>query len=136
MTGSPRWLSRLVVDAIHYDQITSHGGVPGIRDEAVLDSALARPQQIFACGSGVDVTGLAASYAYGLARNHPYHDGNKRIAFLAMAVFAEMNGYRFTAPEADVVQWMLRLAAGDVDEEQLAKWVRTNLVDVGDGHST
>lgn len=128
MTGGPRWLSRLAVDTIHHDQITTHGGLPGVRDESALESALARPQQFLAYGSGIDVAALAASYAYGLARNHPYHDGNKRIAFLAMTVFAEMNGFRFETPEADVVQTMLRLAAGEMDEERLADWVRANLV--------
>jgi death-on-curing protein len=120
-----------VVDTIHQDQITTHGGVPGVRDESALESALARPQQVFAYGSGVDIAALAAAYAYGLARNHPYHDGNKRIAFLATVVFAETNGYRFDATQTAVVQTMLRLAAGEIDEEALAEWVRANLVSSG-----
>jgi len=128
VSGEPRWLSRLVVDTIHHDQIVSHGGLPGIRDEVALESALARPRQAFSYGSGIDIAALAASYAYGLARNHPYQDGNKRIAFLALAVFSEMNGERFESSEADVVQMMLGLAAGDVEEERLAEWVRAHLV--------
>jgi death-on-curing protein len=120
----------LVVDAIHHDVITTHGGLPGLRDEKLLESALARPRQAFAYGSGVDIAALAAAYAFGIARNHPYHDGNKRIAFMAMAVFAELNGFELEAAETDMVDVMLRLAAGDLEEVQLADWLRTNLAEI------
>jgi len=134
-SGEPKWLTRLAVDAIQQDLIATHGGVPGIRDEGLVESALARPRQAFAYGSTADVAALAASYAYGIARNHPYHDGNKRMAFVAMAVFAELNGFELEATEADVVDVMLRLAAGDLEENQLAEWLRARLLETGDGHS-
>ncbi len=131
-TPEPRWLYRLVVDAIHHDTISTHGGLPGLRDEKLLESALARPKQAFAYGSGVDIAALAAAYAYGIARNHPYHDGNKRIAFMTMAVFAKLNGFELEAAETDVVDVMLRLAAGDLEEQQLAEWLRARLPEIDD----
>lgn len=120
----PRWLSRLVVDAIHADQIREHGGLPGIRDDNALESALARPQQEWHYGDSPDIAALAAAYAFGLTRNHPYRDGNKRIGFLAMVTFLGINGYDFTATEADVVASILTLAEGKLTEEELAAWVR------------
>lgn len=120
----PRWLSRLVVDAIQGDQIREHGGLPGVRDENVLESALARPQQKHAYGSVTDVSMLAAAYAFGLARSHPYRDGNKRIAFLAMVTFLGINDHAFDATEDDVVSQFVALAAGHVSEDELAFWIR------------
>jgi death-on-curing protein len=134
-SGEPTWLSRLVIDAIQQDLIATHGGVPGIRDEGLVESALARPRQAFAYGTAPDVVALAASYGYGIARNHPYHDGNKRIAFMAIAVFTELNGFELEASEADVVDVMLRLAAGDLDEGRLADWLRAHLLAAGDSNS-
>jgi len=128
----PRWLHRLVVDAIHHDSISTHGGLPGLRDEKLLESALARPRQAFAYGSGVDIAALAAAYAYGIASNHPYHDGNKRIAFMTMAVFAELNGLELEAAETDVVDVTLRLAAGSLEEAQLAEWLQARLAEIDD----
>lgn len=133
--AEPRWLRRLVVDAIHHDMISTHGGLPGLRDEQLLESALARPKQVLAYGEDADIAALAAAYAYGLARNHPYHDGNKRIAFMAMVVFAELNGFEFDAPEADVVDVMVSLAAGGLEEERLADWLRARLTEAGSRHS-
>jgi death-on-curing protein len=127
--AAPAWLSRLVVDAIHADQVREHGGLPGVRDENVLESALARPQQKLAYEPGIDLAGLAAAYAFGLARNHPYRDGNKRIAFLALVTFLGINGRDFDATEEDVVTTMLALAAGRLTEEQLASWIRGRLAD-------
>lgn len=120
----PRWLSRPVVDAIHADQIREHGGLPGIRDDNALESALARPQQKWHYGDSPEIAALAAAYAFGLTRNHPYRDGNKRIGFLAMVTFLGINGYEFTATEADVVAEILMLADGTLSEEELASWVR------------
>jgi len=131
----PRWLPRLVIDAIHHDMITTHGGLPGLRDEQLLESALARPKQILAYNVDADIAALAAAYAYGLARNHPFNDGNKRVAFMAMAVFAELNGLEFVAPEAEVVDVMLNLAAGGLEEDQLADWLRARLAELGPDHS-
>lgn len=121
----PRWVSRLVVDAIHTDMLLTHGGLPGLRDADLLESALARPRQRFAYEPTTDLPTLAAAYGFGLARNHPYQDGNKRVAFVTMAVFLGLNGWQFTATEADVVTTMVALAAGELDEETLAEWVTT-----------
>jgi len=115
--------------------ITTHGGLPGLRDEQLLESAIARPKQILAYDGNADIVVLAAAYAYGLARNHPFNDGNKRVAFMSMAVFAELNGLEFDAPEAEVVDVMLRLAAGGLEEAQLAEWLRARLTGIGSSHS-
>ena len=120
----PRWVSRLVVDAIHTDMLLTHGGLPGLRDEALLESALARPRQRLAYEPTSDLAELAAAYGFGLARNHPYRDGNKRVAFVTMAVFLGLNGQDFNATEAEVVTTMVALAAGELDEVALAEWVR------------
>ena len=124
----PRWLKRVVVDAIHADQLRQHGGLPGIRDENVLESALARPRQKWEYDDAADVARLAASYAFGFARNHPYADGNKRIAFLTLITFLGVNDHDLEATDEDVVTTMLTLADGSLTEEQLAKWVRTRIV--------
>lgn len=120
----PRWLSRIVVDAIHHDQLREHGGLPGVRDANVLESALARPQQKWHYSDRTDVPMLAAAYAFGLVKNHPYRDGNKRIGFLAMVTFLGVNGHDFSATEAEVVAEILALADGGVSEEALAEWIR------------
>lgn len=123
-TREPRWLARMVIDAIHSDQLREHGGLPGVRDENVLESALARPQQKWHYGEKTDMPALAAAYAFGLVRNHPYRDGNKRIGFLAMVTFLAINAYTFEATDAEVVTTFLALAAGEVSEDQLADWIR------------
>ena len=120
----PRWLSRVVVDAIHNDQLREHGGLPGVRDENVLESALARARQKWHYAEQTDVSGLAAAYAFGLVKNHPYRDGNKRIGFLAMVTFLGLNGYHFDAADADVVATILALAEGHLTEDALADWIR------------
>ena len=124
----PRWLSRLVVDAIHIDQLREHGGLPGIRDENALESALARPLQKWHYAEEADLAALAAAYGFGLVKNHPYRDGNKRIGFLAIATFLGLNGYELTATDAEVVTQVLRLAGGRVSEEELARWIRDHTI--------
>jgi len=114
----------VVVDAIHNDQIREHGGLAGVRDENLLEAALARPRQKWHYGEGPDIPALAAAYAFGLVNNHPYHDGNKRIGFLAMVTFLGLNGYELTATDAEVVVEILALAAGSVSEEALTQWIR------------
>jgi death-on-curing protein len=123
----PRWISRVVADAIHTDMLITHGGLPGVRDDDLLESALTRPRQRFAYDPACDLASMAASYAYGLARTHPYADGNKRIAFVVMAVFLGLNGLDFVADEEDVVATMTALAAGELEEEPLAVWVRSRV---------
>ncbi len=124
----PRWVMRVVVDAIQTDMLLTHGGMPGLRDENLLESALARPKQLLSYEPDADLAALAAAYGYGLARNHPYNDGNKRVAFVVMAVFLGLNGLDITASEADVVTTIVALAAGKIDEETLADWLRLHTV--------
>ena len=131
----PRWVDRLVADTVQHDLVGMFGGLAGLRDEGLLEAALARPRQLWSYGASIDIAGLAAAYAYGIARNHPYNDGNKRIAFVVAAVFAELNGYRLDAPESEVVDAMLKLAAGAIEEEALAEWLRDRLTELGDSHS-
>lgn len=120
----PRWLSRVAVDAIHYDQLREHGGLPGVRDESVLEAALARPQQKWYYAEDPDLASIAAAYGFGLVKNHPYRDGNKRIGLLAIATFLGMNGYELKATDAGVVTEILALADNRVSEEELTDWIR------------
>jgi len=125
--AEPRWVERLVVDAVHLDQVREHGGLAGLRDENVLESALARPRQRWQHDPDADLPALAAAYGFGLSRNHPYQDGNKRVAFVVMVVFLELNGFRFEATEPDVVTTMLALAGGQLSETDLAEWLRARV---------
>jgi death-on-curing protein len=122
--SEPRWVARVVVDAIQTDMLLTHGGMPGLRDENLLESALARPRQLFSYTPGADIAALAAAYGHGLVRNHPYNDGNKRVAFVVMAVFLGLNGLEFTASEVNVVTTIVALASGEIEEEALADWIR------------
>ena len=126
--GEPRWVDRLVVEAVQFDLIRAHGGLSGVRDDHALDSALARAPQRYAYEPETDLAALAAVYGHGLTTNHPFNDGNKRIAFVTMAVFLGLNGYEIEAPEAEVVTVMPALAAGDWDETRLAEWLRGRIV--------
>lgn len=119
----PRWVDRLVVDAIHLDQIREHGGLAGIRDENALEAALARPRQKWHYEPDSAIPELAAAYGFGLSRSHPYRDGNKRVSFVVMVVFLELNGWRFTATETEVVESMVALASGALSEGALAAWL-------------
>ncbi len=121
----PIWLPKDLVIAIHDEQLRTFGGPPGIRDEGLLESALARAQNKYAYGSD-DLAELAAAYGFGLARNHAFVDGNKRIAFLAIVTFLGLNDIDFLVPESDAVVIMLAVAAGEVGEESLARWIRDN----------
>jgi death-on-curing protein len=104
--------------------LAEHGGLPGVRDEALLDSALTRPQQKLAYEKETSIFELAASYSYGLARNHPFVDGNKRIALTVAAVFLELNGYSLNATEPEAVLMYQQLAKGTITEFELANWIR------------
>lgn len=123
MNAEPTWLTRQIVDALHGQELIRRGGLPGLRDEGALESALARPRQKQAYGEP-DLFDLAASYGFGLARNHAYSDGNKRIAFVALNVFLELNGFMLHVPEPEAVITMLAVAAGDRTEDDLAAWCR------------
>lgn len=111
---------------MHNDQLREHGGLPGVRDENVLESALARPQQKWHYADHTDMPMLAAAYGFGLVKNHPYRDGNKRIGFLAIVTFLGMNGHVFDATDADVVAEILALADGRVSEAEFTDWVRNH----------
>jgi death on curing protein len=124
----PHWVPRLAVDAVHIDQLREHGGLPGIRDENALESALQRPRQKWAYEESVDLAVLAAAYGFGICSNHPYRDGNKRIAFLAMVIFLGLNGSEIEAAEPEVVTVMKALASGKFSEQELAGWLRGNLM--------
>jgi death-on-curing protein len=125
--GEPRWVPRLVVEAIHLDQVREHGGLLGIRDENVLESALARARQRWTYEPDAGLPRLAADYAFGIARNHPFQDGNKRVAFLAAVTFLGLNGLDFVGTEEDVVEAMLALAAGSLDERELTDWISSRV---------
>ena len=125
---SPVWLDRLVVEAMHFDQLRLHGGLPGLRDENALESALARPRNREVYDETSDLTALAAAYGYGLVTSHPFADGNKRVGFLAMYVFLGLNGLEIEAGEHDVVDLMVALAGGQCSEDELAAWLRAHVV--------
>ena len=120
-----RWVERAVVLAIHEQQLSEHGGPSGLRDAGLLDSALARPPNLAAYGAP-DIFDLAAAYAFGLARDHPFVDGNKRVSFVVTEVFLALNGYELMASDKDCfAQWMA-LADGSLKEADLAEWLRAN----------
>jgi death on curing protein len=122
-----RWLIEGVVIAMHGELIAEHGGSPGIRDAGLLSSALARPQNQ-ATYSKPSVFDLAAAYAFGVIRNHPFLDGNKRTGFLAACVFLDLNGWELMASEAEAVAAVLALTTGEMDEAAFAGWLKTNSV--------
>jgi len=121
-----------MVEAMHTDQIREHGGQPGLRDDALLDSALARPRNVRAHAPCVDLAALAAEYGFGLAKNHAFLDGNKRIAFVATNVFLILNGFEIEVPEPAAVDVMLRVADGRLDRDGFAAWLREVIVGCDD----
>jgi death-on-curing protein len=121
----PRWVPRLVIEAVYLDQIREHGGLMGIRDENALESALARARQRWTYEPESDLARLAADYAFGVCSGHPFRDGNKRIAFLAAVIFLGLNGLDLIAPDDEVVETMLAVASGKLDEEAIAAWIRS-----------
>jgi death-on-curing protein len=125
-----RWIDRRALELLHDDSLAEHGGAAGLRDEGLLESALARPLHLAAYGDP-DVAALAACYGVGLAKNHPFVDGNKRAAFLAIGLFLALNGRRLVATQADATLTMLGVAAGTVDEAALADWIRRHSVSRG-----
>jgi death-on-curing protein len=122
---APDWVLREVVFMLQEESLAQFGGSTGLRDEGLLESALDRPQNLFAYGKPTLLT-LAASYAFGLAKNHPFIDGNKRTAFLVAALFLEINGKRLVASEADAAVRTLALAAGEMTESAFAAWLKVN----------
>lgn len=123
----PIWVERATVLIGHAESLAAHGGAGGLRDAGLLDSALARPLNLHAYDPDADAAALAAAYAFGIIRNHPFVDGNKRTAFLTAALFLEANGFRFVASEADVIVRTLALAANEIGEAEFAAWLRENV---------
>ena len=121
------WLEAGVLRAVHDEQLAEHGGAAGVRDNGLFESALARPRQLASYGVP-DLADLAAAYGYGLAKNHPFVDGNKRTAFVAVELFIDCNGHALVADDADCVLTMLAVAAGTMDEAQFAAWIRQHTV--------
>lgn len=121
-----RFLSRAAIEALHRETLAEHGGLEGIRDEGLLESAIARPRQRAGYEPEATEVDLAASLGFGLSRNHPFHDGNKRIALIVAFAFLELNGRRVVAGEAEAFDAFMRLAAGEPDEAGLARWIAAN----------
>ncbi len=122
----PAWVDERDALALHDRLLALEGGAPGLRDRGLLQSALARPQQLLAYGDKPDTIHMAAAYVAGIVRDHPFVDGNKRTGFVVGVLFLELNGYRFTASEEDAAQAVLDLAAGALEESALAAWMRAN----------
>lgn len=122
------WVRKDVVCALHDEQLAEHSGSPGIRDEGMLDSALGRPENLEAYGDPPpDLADLAAAYAFGLAKNHPFIDGNKRVSMVVTETFIELNGRKLTAMNAEIVATWLALASGEMDEAAMAAWIRARI---------
>ncbi len=121
-----KWLHREVLLMLHEESLAEHGGASGLRDEGLLDSALARPRNL-ALYETPDIASLAASYGVGLAKNHAFVDGNKRVAFLAVGLFLASNGFRLSTTQVDATLTMLSVAAGQTDEATFAQWIRTHI---------
>lgn len=127
-----RWLKEEVIIAVHDEQLAEHGGAEGVRDSGLLSSALARPKNL-AGYEKPSVFDLAAAYAVGIVRDHPFVDGNKRTGFLAAYMFLALNGWELDAPEANAAAAVLELAAGEIDEAQFSAWLKENSVRIPEG---
>ena len=126
----PVWIDFEVVLAIHDEQLAEHGGQAGVRDRGLLESALARPRDQFAYGES-SLPRLAASYAFGISRNHPFLDGNKRTSLVVAELFLDLNGLDLTASDEACVTTFLRVAAGELGEDDLARWIEANSRSIG-----
>ncbi len=126
MTGDPAWISKKALLLLHEESLAAFGGARGLRDEGLLDSALARPLNLHAYNPESTVSDLAASYGFGLAKNHAFVDGNKRAAFLSIGLFLAINGHRLVADQVDAIRTMLAVAAGGLPEAGLATWIKAN----------
>ena len=122
--NEPQWIALDVVLAIHEAQLSEHGGSMGVRDFGLLESALARPKNLYSYSNPVTLHELGAAYAFGLVKNHPFADGNKRTAWVVCAVFIELNGLQVNVDQAQVVHMVVGLAAGQLSESQFAAWLQ------------
>jgi len=123
----PRWVNRRALVLLHDESLAEQGGLSGIRDEALLESALARPLNEFTYSKDCDLADLAAAYAFGVSQNHPLRDGNKRVAFLAVGLFLEWNGKQLNVEPVDAIKVMFALASGKLSERAAAAWIREHL---------
>lgn len=128
MTSEPRWINKKALLMLHQESLATFGGLVGLRDEGLLDSALARPQNTHAYNPDSTLTDLAASYAFGLVRNHAFLDGNKRAAFLSIGLFLSINGHKLIADQVEAIQSILAAAGGEFSERDLAAWIQKNTV--------
>ena len=126
MTAEPKWINKKALLLLHEESLAEFGGARGVRDEGLLDSALARPQNIRAYKPEHTIADLAAAYAFGLAKNHVFVDGNKRVAFLSIGLFLAINGHSFQPDPVDAINFMRALASGDLDEARLSLWIAAN----------
>jgi death-on-curing protein len=126
--SEPIWVNRQALELLHSESIAEHGGADGLRDEGLFESALARPQNLHAYQGVDDVARLAASYAFGLAKNHAFVDGNKRVAFIAAGLFLWLNGWRLKADQAQATLIILSVASGAMSEDELADWIGRHIV--------
>lgn len=126
VSREPRWLERAHVEVLHDDLLAAHGGLGGIRDAGLLESALAKPRQLHAYDEASDLADWAAAYAVGIARNHPFLDGNKRSAFMAMYTFLNVNGLDLDVPEPEAVLVAIDIATGAMSAAEVAAWIRRN----------
>jgi death-on-curing protein len=124
--NEPKWLEREAVLILHNESLEEHGGLSGVRDEGLLESALNRPQNLFHYERVTDLARLAASYAFGIAKNHPFNDGNKRAAFQAATVFLWINGLDLNASQVDATNAVFQLAGGEISETDFAKWLKVH----------
>ena len=127
MTGEPRWISKRALLLLHEESLAEFGGPRGVRDEGLLESALVRPQNIYAYHGASTLAELAAAYGFGIAKNHALADGNKRAAFLSIGLFLSINGYRLTADRSDAITVMVGVASGEIDESALAAWLAAHI---------
>lgn len=125
---SPHWIDRAALLLLHAETLAEHGGLPGMRDEPALDAALARPHHIRAYEPHADIARLAAAYCFGLVRDHPFNDGNKRAGFLALGLFLSLNGFELSVDPVEAVRTIFRLAEGQLSEKQLTAWVQKAIV--------
>lgn len=127
MTAEPKWISKRALLLLHEESLAEFGGAGGVRDEGLLESALSRPRNIYAYQRGSTIAELAAAYAFGLAKNHAFVDGNKRAAFLSIGLFLAINGHTLQASQMDAIRSMWALGSGELDEAGLSSWIAANM---------
>lgn len=123
---TPHWMNARALLLLHAEALAEHGGLAGLRDVAAFESALARPRHIHQYEDKVDIPRLAAAYAYGIIQNHPFNDGNKRVGFITAVLFLHLNGFVFDGKDADTIEKIFALAAGELSEPQFVDWLRSH----------